>query len=71
MFLVMTKRIKLLFDANHPMLESNIENLEKFKSELYNRGIGVIENDCEIVFDSENENEISALMDEILLNNNL
>ena len=67
----MTKRIKLFFDANHPRLESNIENLEKFKSELYNRGIGVIENGCEIVFDSENENEISALMDEILLNNNL
>lgn len=53
------------------MLGSNIENLEKFKSELYNRGIGVIENGCEIVFDSGNENEVSALMDEILLNNGL
>ena len=67
----MEKRIKLLFDVNQPMFERNIENFEKFKLELYNKGIGVIENGCEIVFDSINEDEVSALMDEILLNNSL
>ena len=48
-------------------MELNIKNLEKLQRELENRGLGYFTDGGELVYDSKDEKEISALMDKFLL----
>lgn len=63
----MEKRLKPLLVTNHPNIEQNIKNLEKLQRELENRGLGYFTDNGELVYDSKDEKEISALMDKFLL----
>ena len=63
----MEKRLKPLLVTNHPIIEQNIKNLEKLQRELENRGLGYFTDGGELVYDSKDEKEISALMDKFLL----
>ena len=63
----MEKRLKPLLVINHPNIELNIKNLEKLQRELENRGLGYFTDGGELVYDSKDEKEISALMDKFLL----
>ena len=63
----MEKRLKPLLVTNHPNIEQNIQNLEKLQRELENRGLGYFTDGGELVYDSKDEKEISALMDKFLL----
>lgn len=63
----MEKRLKLLLDINHPNIEQNIKNLENLQRELEDRGLGYFTDGGELVYDSKDEKEISALMDKFLL----
>lgn len=63
----MEKRLKPLLVTNHPNIEQNIKNLEKLQRELENRGLGYFTDGGELVCDSKDEKEISALMDKFLL----
>lgn len=63
----MEKRLKPLLVTNHPNIEQNIKNLEKLQRELENRGLGYFTDGGELVYDSKDEKEISALMDKFLL----
>lgn len=63
----MEKRLKPLLVTNHPNIEQNIKNLEKLQRELENRGLGYFTDSGELVYDSKDEKEISALMDKFLL----
>lgn len=63
----MEKRLKPLLVTNHPNIELNIKNLENLQRELEDRGLGYFTNDGELVYDSKDEKEISALMDKFLL----
>ena len=63
----MEKRLKPLLVTNHPNIEQNIKNLEKLQRELENRGLGYFTDGGDLVYDSKDEKEISALMDKFLL----
>lgn len=63
----MEKRLKPLLATNHPNIEQNIKNLGKLQRELENRGLGYFTDGGELVYDSKDEKEISALMDKFLL----
>ena len=63
----MEKRLKPLLDINHPNIEQNIKNLENLQRELEDRGLGYFTDGGELVYDSKDEKEISALMDKFLL----
>ena len=63
----MEKRLKPLLVTNHPNIELNIKNLENLQRELEDRGLGYFTDGGELVYDSKDEKEISALMDKFLL----
>lgn len=63
----MERRIKPYLNVNHPNVEQNIKNLKSLQRELEEKKLGYFTNKGELVYDSKDEKEISALMDKFLL----
>ena len=63
----MERRIKPYLNVNHPNVEQNIINLKSLQRELEEKKLGYFTNNGELVYDSKDEKEISALMDKFLL----
>ena len=63
----MEKRLKPLLVTNHPNIEQNIKNLENLQRELEDRGLGYFTNDGELVYHSEDEIEVFAVIDKFIL----